>query len=101
MNKGRTGEIEQALLETIAQNFIDNSCKNISVERTRIVQTDSDIMVKFWGYYFEYQYYVDNGDVQMASHAKPDLVALKPGIPAALWKSLNIDTPITADQKLV
>jgi Zn-dependent protease len=91
MNTGKTGDIEQALLETIAQNFIDNSCKNISVDRVRIVQTDPDAVVRFWGYFFEFQYYIDHGDPENAARVREELINLRSHIPAALWKSLSID----------
>jgi len=96
MNKGQTGEIEAALLSIIAQYVQDNSSKNISLEKARLLQTDNDAVIRFWGYYYRYFYFRDNLLAAEANLAKEKLVAVKRSIPASLWKSLNIEAPVTA-----
>ncbi|HEV7347519.1 hypothetical protein [Telluribacter sp.] len=59
-SRGKAGEIEEALLTIIAIQMKEESCRTIPLSLIRLVQTDTDSTIKFWGYYYEYYYFKDN-----------------------------------------
>lgn len=75
---------EEAMLTLMAQYFIDNSYKNISLENARIMQADNEAFTRFWGHYYEYNYYKDNAMNDEAETAREKLRKLKEQAPAAL-----------------
>lgn len=91
ISKGPEGKAEEAMLELIAQSTIDSSYKNISLENARFLQTDKETFVRFWGYYFEYEYFKANENPAEAEKAKAQLVLLKGSISNAIWKVLKLD----------
>ncbi len=91
ISKGSEGKAEEALLELIAQSTIENSYKKISLENARLLQTDKETFVRFWGYYYEYEYFKANENPTEAEKAKAQLVLLKGSISNAIWKVLKLD----------
>lgn len=91
INKGRAGDAEEALLNIITQSTIDNSARNINISQARLLQSDTEVQYRFWGHYYEYQFYKDNSLNTEANEAHARLLILKPDITPALWKALNIE----------
>ena len=91
ISKGKAGEIEEALLTMMSQYTIDQSSKNIDLSLARLVQTDQEAFMRFWGYYYEYQYYKDNALEQDTETAKKKLLAVKADMSPQVWKMLKID----------
>lgn len=92
MSKGKAGENEEALLTIIAHSVQENSCKNIPLSKTRLLQTDNEGVMRFWGYYYEYCHFKDNAMQSETETARRNLVSIKDTIPSHLWKSLQIET---------
>jgi Peptidase family M50 len=91
ISKGPEGKAEEALLELIAQSTVDNSYKNISLENARLLQTDKETFVRFWGYYYEYEYFKANENPVEAETVKAELILLKDSISHSIWKALKLD----------
>jgi hypothetical protein len=91
ISTGKASQIEEALLNIMAQYTIDNSCQNISIADAQLLQTDRERFMRFWGYYYEYQYYKDNQLTKQADHARQTLINEKSSIQAQVWKILQID----------
>ena len=91
ISKGPEGKAEEALLDLIAKATIDNSYKNISLENTRLLQGDKETFVRFWGYYYEYEYFKANENPIEAEKVKAQLVLLKSSVSNAIWKVLKLD----------
>jgi hypothetical protein len=90
ISKGKAGESEEALLSIIAQTTIDNSSKNIALRHARTLQNDEEAFMRFWGYYYEYHFYLDNEIDDKAIEAKARLIEQKSSIPKQMWKALKI-----------
>ncbi|MEO7212469.1 M50 family metallopeptidase [Mucilaginibacter sp.] len=95
ISKGKAGAIEEAMLAMMAQYTVDNSAKNIDIEHARLLQTDDEKFMRFWGYYYEYYYYKDNLLIAEAAEAKEKLVAEKSSVSNQIWKALKIDDNVT------
>jgi hypothetical protein len=54
------------------------------------LQNDDEAFMRFWGYYDEYHFYLDNQIDDKASEAKARLTGQKPSIPKQIWKALKI-----------
>lgn len=91
LSKGKAGVVEEALLSLMAQYSIDQSCKNIDLHSARLLKTDDEPFIIFWGYYYEYQYYKDNLLEQEAARAKAELIKVKGTVSTQIWKMLKID----------
>ncbi|WP_264510155.1 M50 family metallopeptidase [Flavobacterium sp. N1719] len=91
MDKGEIGKIELAFLQIVNQSLTENTYKNLPIERIQKLKTDQDKIIQFWGYYFEYQYFIDNNNIPLAETVKQTLLNYKIIIPSAIWKSLLID----------
>jgi hypothetical protein len=91
MDKGQTGDVELALLQTINQYVIDNAYQNVSLDNVAIIKTDADRFVRFWGDYFEYQYYRQLQNEEMTNNARTHLFDYQPDFPKAMWQSLKIE----------
>ena len=89
-NQGEVGKIELAFLQILNQSLLDGHCKNIPLPNIEIVKKDTDQVIQFWGYYFEYQHYKDSEQTDKLPQSKAQLQPYKPVIPDSLWKSLNI-----------
>lgn len=90
-DKGETGKIELAFLQVVNQALLENNCKNLPLERINVLKTDNDKIVQFWGHYFEYQHYKDNGNTTGVDIIKRTLENYKQLMPNSFWKSLEID----------
>jgi len=91
MGGGLTGDIEMAQLEMAVRIFADGSCKNIDLEKARLIQKDNDTMVRFFGLYYEFQYFKDNLQTNEEQAARQTLLDSKGIVPAQVWKMLGID----------
>lgn len=91
LDKGDIGKIELAFLQIVNQSLLENTCKNLPLERVQKLKTDKDKIIQFWGYYFEYQHYKDNNNIPHAETVKQTLLNYKLLIPSAIWKSLQLD----------
>jgi hypothetical protein len=91
MSKGKAGAVEEALLSIMAQYSIDNSSKNVNMQQVQLLQTDDEESMRFWGFYYEYQYYKDNALTTEAVLAKEKLMAVKSYVSSSVWKMLKID----------
>lgn len=92
MSKGKAGENEEALLAIIARSMQENSCKNIPLSKARLLQTDTEGLMRFWGYYYEYCHFKENALQNETEAARRNLFSKKGTIPSHLWKSLQIET---------
>ncbi len=90
-DKGKTGEIEQSYIETTSQLLIDNHFKNLSIEKLLLIQSDTEPIVQFWGYYFEFKHNEEWGISEKASLIKDKLNTYKEIVPKNLWNSLSIN----------
>ncbi|RWY54102.1 M50 family metallopeptidase [Mucilaginibacter gilvus] len=94
ISKGKAGAIEEAMLAMMAQYTADSSAKNIDIKHARLLQTDDEQFMRFWGYYYEYYYYKDNLLIADAADAKAKLVAEKASVSRQIWKALKIDDEV-------
>jgi hypothetical protein len=91
LDKGRVGEIEYSFLKTTSQLLIDAHYKNISLEDLKIIQSDDEPIIQFWGYYYEFKYFEEIGNQDMTLTIKNHLNNYKEQIPKTIWKSLSIN----------
>jgi hypothetical protein len=91
MSKGKAGAVEEALLSIMAQYSIDNCSKNVDLNQVRLLQTDEEAFMRFWGYYYEYQYYKDNALAAQTAEALQKLMQVKSYVSQPVWKMLKID----------
>ncbi|NBO79485.1 MAG: hypothetical protein EBV27_07675, partial [Actinobacteria bacterium] len=91
LDKGRVGEIEYSFLRTTSQLLIDAHYKNISIEDLKIIQSDDEPIIQFWGYYYEFKYFEELGNSEKAVLIKEKLQAYKEIVPVNIWNSLSIN----------
>jgi hypothetical protein len=91
LDKGRTGEIEYSFLKTNSQLLIDTHYKNISLEDLKMIQSDEEPIIQFWGHYYEFKHFEEIGNEEMALIIKKTLNLYKETIPKNIWKSLEIN----------
>jgi hypothetical protein len=91
MSKGSAGENEEALLTIVSCRMKENCCKNIPLAKAKMLQSDTDSLMRFWGHYYEYCYFKDNGMQSEVETAGRTLYSIKDTIPPHLWKSLHIE----------
>ena len=91
LNKGKVGEIELALLQASFQMLLDQNAKNLEINKLQLIQTDTEPVVQFWGFFFEYAYYKDHQNTEKAASLKNNLLNYQTLIPKGIWKSLAID----------
>lgn len=96
MSKGKASAIEEALLSIMAQVSIDGSAKKIDINQARLLQTDDEAFMRFWGYYYEFYHYKDTGLTEKTAEAKQKLIAVKPNVSPQIWKALKIEQDIDA-----
>lgn len=90
-SKGKVAKIELVLLQIINQITVDNSFKNLDTNKIKLIQTDTDKVIQFWGYYYEYEYYKANQLPDKMQNIKEILVNKKKAVPKSVWKSLEIE----------
>jgi hypothetical protein len=90
LDNGRTGEIESSFIKASSQLLIDNHYKNISIEDLKMIQSDEEPIIQFWGHYYEFKHFEDSGNEEMALTIKSKLYHYKEIVPQNIWKSLGI-----------
>lgn len=91
IKKGATQEVEIVLYELISKGIIDNSFKNIDINKTNILEKDPDVTIIFWTYYLRYMFYKENMLVEQQSIALKELHNIRQEIPKSIWNSLKIE----------
>ena len=91
LDKGITGEIEYCFLKTNSQLLIDNHYKNISIEDLKIIQSDNEPIIQFWGHYYEFKHFEEIGNEETAMKIKNTLYLYKETLPKTIWKNLSIN----------
>lgn len=91
LNNGRTGKIEYCFLKTTSQLLIDNHYKNISIEDLKMIQSDDEPIVQFWGHYYEFKHFEEIGNEETAMKIKNTLYTYKEILPKTIWKNLSIN----------
>jgi hypothetical protein len=91
LDKGRIGDIEYSFLKTTSQLLIDSHYKNISLEDLKLIQSDREPIIQFWGHYYELKYFEERGDEGKVLIIKNNLSQFKEIVPPTIWKSLLID----------
>ncbi len=90
LDNGRTGEIESSFIKASSQLLIDSHYKNISMEDLKMIQSDEEPIIQFWGHYYEFKHFEDIGNEEMALTIKSKLYHYKEIVPQNIWKSLGI-----------
>jgi hypothetical protein len=96
MGKGPAADTEAALLSILTRQAMDGSVKNIPLDQARLLQTDADATMRFWGCYFAYAYFRENGLAAEAERARADLAAFEKTVPRLLWERLKLDAGTAA-----
>lgn len=91
ISRGPEGRSEEAILNIIAQTTADNSSRNISLEDARLLQTDKEPFMQFWGHYYECEFYKANENAMLAEQSKLRLMALREAVSKPVWKALKIE----------
>lgn len=90
-SKGVTQDAEIAMYELISKGIIDNSFKNIDIDKTFILEKDNDATIKFWAAYLRFMHYKENGLYEKESEALQQLLMFKNDFPKSIWKTLKIE----------
>lgn len=90
MGNGPAARSEESLLNIIAQTTADNSCANVSLSDTDTLKQDTDAITRFWGYYYEYEYFKTNNLTEKAEDVRAEMLTFKSVLPGALWKALKL-----------
>jgi len=69
------------MYELISKSIIDNSFKNIDIEKTEILDRDKDVTTKFWSAYLKFMFYKENKFIEQEAEAMQQLTAFKNDIP--------------------
>lgn len=91
LDKGKIGEIEYSFLKTTSQLLIDNHYKNISIEDLKMIQSDDEPIIQFWGHYYEFKHFEEIGNEETGLKIKNTLYLYKDSIPKTIWESLSIN----------
>ncbi len=91
LDKGRIGDIEYSFLKTTSQLLIDSHYKNISLEDLKMIQSDEEPIIQFWGHYYEFKHFEEIGNEEKALLIKNNLSQYKEIVPQTIWKSLSIN----------
>lgn len=91
LDKGRIGDIEYSFLKTTSQLLIDTHYKNISIEDLKLIQSDKEPIIQFWGHYYEFKHFEEMGNEEMTLSIKNNLYQYKEIIPKTIWNSLLIE----------
>ncbi len=90
LDNGKIGEIEYSFLKTSSQLLIDGHYRNISVEALKMIQSDEEPIIQFWGHYYEFKHFEDIGKEEILLPIKNKLFHYKDIVPPNIWKSLGI-----------
>lgn len=90
-DKGKIGQIELAFLQIVNQSLLEGNCKNLSLQNIEKMKSDEEKIVQFWAYYFEFQYFKDNNNLEESENTKSKIYTYKDAIPKSLWKNLQIE----------
>ncbi len=90
-DKGKIGQIELAFLKIVNQSLLEGNCKNLSLQNIEKMKSDEEKIVQFWAYYFEFQYFKDNNNLEESENTKSKIYTYKDAIPKSLWKNLQIE----------
>ncbi len=88
LQKGKTQEIEMALIRTIAIASRDESLKKASLQDFELIKSDNDRFIKFMGSYYLLYYYLETGS-PLAVKEMTEYTELSKKIPANLVKLLG------------
>ena len=91
LDNGRTGEIEYSFIKVSSQLLIDSHYKNISIEDLKMIQSDEEPIIQFWGHYYEFKHFEDIGNSDKAALIKEKLQTYKEIVPLNIWNSLSIN----------
>lgn len=91
LDKGRIGDIEYSFLKTTSQLLIDAHYKNVSLKDLKMIQSDDEPIIQFWGHYYEFMHFDEMGEEETALKIKNTLYLYKDCIPKTIWKSLSIN----------
>lgn len=91
IGKGKTAEIELGFLQSTSQILIDGHYRNLNLSNLKLMQSDTEPIVNFWGCFYEYKYYQETGDEENVLQMKSHLNSFEKIIPKTIWKSLKID----------
>lgn len=91
LDKGETGVIEFSFLKTTSQLLIDSHYKNISIEDIKMIQSDDEPIIQFWGHYYEFKHFEEIGNDEAALKKKETLHHYREILPKTIWKSLSIN----------
>jgi len=89
--KGLTQEVEITMYELISKSIIDNSFKNIDVEKVTILEKDNDVIIQFWAAYLKFMFYKENKLPDQENKAMEQLSPFKNEIPKSIWNALKIE----------
>jgi hypothetical protein len=89
IKKGASQELEIALYELISKGIIENSFKNIDINKTVILEKDDDVKIIFWTYYLRYMFYKENMLEEQQIIGLTELQNIKQEIPKSIWNSLK------------
>lgn len=89
--KGITQDAEIAMYELISKSIIDNSFKNIDIQKTAILDKDNDSTTKFWAEYLRFMYFKENGLTEQENETLQKLTSFKTEIPKSIWNTLRIE----------
>lgn len=90
-SKGIIREVEIVLYELTLQSIIDNTFKNIDIEKVSVLDNDQDVTTKFWAAYLRFMFYKENELPEKREQAFQDLLTIKQQIPKSIWNMLKID----------
>ncbi|SMD45526.1 hypothetical protein SAMN00777080_4180 [Aquiflexum balticum DSM 16537] len=90
-SKGIAQESETAMYELLSKSIIDNSFKNIDIQKTAIMDKDNNLTTKFWAAYLRFMYFRENGLTEQEIEALQKLTTFKSEIPKSIWNTLKID----------
>jgi hypothetical protein len=80
-----------SLLSIITRQAMDGNAKNIPLDQARLLQTDAYATMRFWGSYFAYAYFRENGLTAEAERARADLAAFEKVVPKPLSQRLKLN----------
>lgn len=89
--KGITQDAEIALYEIVCQSSIENTFKRIDINKTFLLEADSEIEMKFWAAYFRYMYYAENEREVEKKKEREQLEKLKYLVDENSWRTLSIE----------
>lgn len=87
--KGISQDAEIAMYELISKSIIDNSFKDIDINKTLILDSENNIISKFWAAYLRFMYFKENGLFEEEKQAWEKLIVFQNEVPKSIWNSLK------------